>query len=91
MSKTFSIACTQCKKQLWIAQGHGYPIPTKLSFYSGEPETIEALENFLMDHFKHPLIFDENCESDLMDYEDMTPDVMTNRHDSGTVPRETPP
>lgn len=73
MSRTYSIACTQCKKSLWVAQGHGYPKPERLTFYSGEPETMRALTQFLIDHFQHPLVFDDNCEGGLDDYEDVTP------------------
>lgn len=74
MSKTYSIACTKCKQHLWVAQGNGYPTPTNMNFYSGEKKTMKALEQFFIDHFKHPLIFDDNCEGSLDDYDDVTPD-----------------
>jgi len=69
MSQTFSIACTQCKKHLWIAQasymdkfdGHLY----------GTKEYSKALFHFLMEHKGHPLIFDENCESDIIEFEEI--------------------
>jgi len=73
MSRTFSIACTKCKKSLWVAQGQGDPKPERLRFYRGV-ETIRALEHFLIEHFRHPLVFDEDCEGDLADYEDVTPE-----------------
>jgi hypothetical protein len=72
MSRTFSIACTQCRKSLWVAQGLGYPKPENLIFYSGA-EPILALEQFLLEHFQHPLVFDDNCEGEIEDYEDVTP------------------
>jgi len=73
MSRTFSIACTQCKKKLWVAQGQGDMKPERFIFYSGQPETMEALKQFLLEHFQHPLVFDDNCEGDLEDYDDVTP------------------
>lgn len=61
MSVTYSIGCTQCKKHIWVSQSN----QTRL--YDQE-ETFD----FLMAHKKHPLVFDENCESSTFDdYEEI--------------------
>jgi hypothetical protein len=59
MSRTFSIACMQCRVHLWIAQS-----TCGGSLYH-TPENIEALRKFLFDHVGHPLKFDDNCETDI--------------------------
>lgn len=69
MSQTFSIACTKCKKHLWIAQA-SYGDKHKGYLYSGKKYSV-ALFQFLMEHRGHPLIFDENCESDIVDFEEV--------------------
>lgn len=72
MSYIYSIACTQCKVKLWIAQGWGYEEITKLHLYSTE-EYLNSLKEFLQKHYRHPLIFDEGCESPLIeDYVDIS-------------------
>lgn len=69
MSKTYSIACTQCKKKLWIGQsGLGGEI-----LYYGEPKMMETLKDFLFTHAGHQLVFDENMDSDMCRYEDVAP------------------
>jgi len=69
MSQTFSIACTQCKKHLWIAQA-SYDNQFKGHLYSTKRHT-EALFIFLMKHRGHPLVFNENCEGDIADFEEI--------------------
>lgn len=52
MSTTYSIACKDCKKQLWVAQssqGRGY-------IYSGRND-LDALWKFLNEHLGHALVF----------------------------------
>lgn len=69
MSQTFSIACTKCKKHIWIAQA-SYGDKLKGHLYSAKKYS-EALFQFLMEHQGHPLIFDENCEGDIADFEEI--------------------
>lgn len=64
MSRTYSIGCRQCRKHLWIAQASG----GSTTLYTGEPHTMAALEAFLFKHRGHPLVFDENCESEVADW-----------------------
>lgn len=60
MSNTYSLACRDCKKHLWVAQkGGGQGI-----FYSGMPKIMEALRDFLFDHTGHNLLFGDNCNND---------------------------
>jgi hypothetical protein len=47
MSRSLFITCQDCKERLWIGQGMG-------SFYSGEPETMDALGKFLFKHETTP-------------------------------------
>jgi hypothetical protein len=61
MSQTYSIACTQCKCHLWIAQSSVY---TDIRVYT-KKEYMDALQAFLYEHRKHPLVFDDNCESQM--------------------------
>ena len=69
MSETYSIACTDCKKHIWIAQGsysdikNGHIYNSKL--YS------KALFEFLIDHKGHNLVFDKNCDIPIADYEEI--------------------
>jgi len=67
MSQTFSIACHDCKKHLWIAQvghkGRGYLYST--------PEHSRAQYLFFMEHRGHRLEFNENCESDIAEYDEV--------------------
>ncbi len=67
MSQTFSIGCQQCRKHLWIAQAGlgGYTL------YTDQPETMSALKDFLFEHIGHPLVFKENCESEMADWEEI--------------------
>jgi hypothetical protein len=69
MSDTFSIACRDCKKHLWIAQGSNRDKSVG-HLYTVKPRAA-ALYSFLREHQKHNLVFDENCESDIADYEEV--------------------
>lgn len=68
MSQTFSLVCHETKRQVWIGQGWG-----KMdSLYSGEPETMANLRDFLNDHLGKPLEFvccDTTSEA-VSDYEE---------------------
>jgi len=54
MSRTYSIACKDCRKSLWI--GGGRKSGPKC-IYTGEKETMAELEKFLFAHLGHSLIF----------------------------------
>jgi hypothetical protein len=60
MSQTFSLACRDCKKHVWIAQGH----KGNIHLYSGEKETMEMLKRFLETHTEHNLFFADNGNDD---------------------------
>ena len=55
MSRTYAIACTQCKKSLWIGQAGGGS--DQVYLYLGDGKTDAALEKFLSGHEGHPLVF----------------------------------
>ena len=62
MSQTHSIVCHKTKEMLWIGQGAG----DMAIFYSGEPETMEALRWFLVKNREQALNMvcdggDEDC------------------------------
>ena len=63
MSKTYSIACKQCKVHLWIGQGQD-----KMETLYTNKNTIFSLKLFLNSHRMHELIFDENCDSSIGDF-----------------------
>ena len=46
MSVCYYLVCHDCKKSLWVAQDG----LSGFSFYSGEPQTMKALRDFLADH-----------------------------------------
>jgi hypothetical protein len=66
MSTTYSIGCRQCRKHLWIAQSS----QESTTLYAGQNYT-PALKDFLFEHIGHPLVFNENCESELADWEEI--------------------
>lgn len=68
MSQTYSLVCHETRKRIWVGQGWG-----KMSvFYSGEPETMEALGMFLREHEGIPLVLLCNdIHEDVLDYEDV--------------------
>lgn len=49
MSRSLYITCQDCKQRLWVGQGYG-------SFYSGMPEVMEALREFLFKHETTPTV-----------------------------------
>lgn len=68
MSKTYSIACKDCRKHLWIGQG-SYNADQRRIYRTDRH--LKALLAFLFDHQKHNLLFDENCESEIGGYEEI--------------------
>lgn len=69
MSKTYSIGCFQCQKHLWIAQG--WDLAENSTLYVGEPHTVRALKAFLFEQCGHPLVFDDNRESKLANWDEI--------------------
>ena len=53
MSTTYDIYCEDCLECLWVGQGS----KTNPSFYTEEPDTMEALGRFLWKHENHELKF----------------------------------
>ena len=86
MSNTYSIGCRDCKKCLWIAQGSS----GNRALYSEEAHTMAALEAFLFEHQGHALVFDDNINSEILDWEKIkneqpAPSVIS-RHPAGVNP-----
>lgn len=71
MSATYSIACRDCRKHLWIAQGRGGGTSSVL--YLGEEKTMEALKAFLYAHVGHHLTFGDNCNGEIGEFEEIEP------------------
>lgn len=71
MSRTYSIGCRQCRCHLWIAQASGVTGQESTALYTGEPVTMSLLKDFLFEHRGHPLVFEENCESELGDWREI--------------------
>jgi hypothetical protein len=69
MSHTYSIACKDCKKHLWIAQGWGRNDGHLYTKYRKE------IYKFLFDHKGHNLLFDNNCESEISEIDDFGNDI----------------
>ena len=65
MSRTFSLVCHETKQKVWVGQGCGLMD----SFYSGEPETMKQLGDFLKTHEAKPLFLLCNDHHDeIIDY-----------------------
>lgn len=67
MSRTFVIACPETKQKFWIGQGSYNNMST---FYSGEPETMACLADFLNTHLGKSLIVVDSDDTlfDQLDY-----------------------
>ncbi len=74
MSQTFSIACTECKEHLWIAQGWWHVNKPFSGCLYTSPKHKKSLLDFFIKHKGHSLIFDENCESEIGDYKEIEMD-----------------
>jgi len=74
MSRTFSIACHDCKQHLWIAQSSA----GKGHIYIDELRK-KALYIFLMAHRGHTLVFDNNCEGVIVDYNEIEPEKLVHQ------------
>lgn len=74
MSDTFSIACTQCREHLWIAQG--WPrkdAPTNACHVYTADGHGQAMTDFFFRRLGHPLIFGNNCDYPILDYKEVGP------------------
>jgi len=69
MSQTYSIACKDCKKALWIAQG-SYSVKERGHVYTTQAHS-KALFAFFIAHEKHHLIFGVNVEEPIIDYDEI--------------------
>ncbi len=69
MSKTFSIACINCRESLWIGQ-KSYSPNSVGYIYTGK-ENLEYLRKFLFDHIEHNLIFKDNESLCVDDYKQL--------------------
>ena len=69
MSQTYSIACKDCEKSLWIAQG-SYSDKKKGYIYTTEKHS-KALFDFLIAHENHNLIFGVDVENPILDYDEI--------------------
>jgi hypothetical protein len=60
MSQTFSLACVETKKKIWVGQTScGGPF----RFYSGESDTMQRLRAFLAAHYEKPItLFHDDSE-----------------------------
>lgn len=68
MSQTWSLVCHETKKMIWIGQGTGSSMSC---FYTGEPNTMERLRQFLNEHKNKNLMFlCDDTDEDCMDYEE---------------------
>jgi hypothetical protein len=69
MSRTFNLACAQCKKSIWIGQaGSG---EERGHIYTGDQAVMAALNEFLWDHVGHSLVFCD--DTTLSDHEEIFP------------------
>lgn len=67
MSRSLNLTCDKCRQRIWIGQSS--------YLYFGEPETMKAMETFMVAHMFHPLrVIDDNDER-AMEGEDVTPNT----------------
>jgi len=71
MARTFEIACTDCAVTLWIGQR---PTGAERWYLYGAPNYTAALEDFLMAHKGHALLFDDSEVISLRDYKSLDDD-----------------
>jgi hypothetical protein len=82
MSRALYVTCQDCKERLWIGQGEG-------SFYSGDPEVMEALGKFLFTHettltTEHTLNFRDDNSDDAWYADDEWVRIDTNQQEEAT-------
>lgn len=68
MSRTYSIACHDCRIHLWIGQassGKGHLYST--------PENMRAMYDFMVHHEGHRLEYGNNCLPPIDEYEEIEP------------------
>lgn len=69
MSQTYSIACKDCQKHIWMAQARHSE--KKSGHVYTTPEHAKNLFEFLIDHEGHELLFGQNCDEPILDYEEV--------------------
>jgi hypothetical protein len=67
MSDSYNIACINCGDYVWIGQSQNSDPP--FCFYSGEPDTMQKLKEFLWKHMGHVLMMNE---SQMLEYMNIT-------------------
>lgn len=72
MSVEYDLVCEDCKETVWVAQDglSGY------TFYSGEPDTMRALGEFLYKHQNHRLEFRSGVNDGDIQYSDFEVSAM---------------
>ncbi len=76
MARTYGLACTECKRYVWIAQRG---VTDKTQIYDTE-EIREALKAFLFEHIGHPLVFEDTEPLSVDDYVDVTAEDESQSH-----------
>lgn len=73
MSTTWDLVCDETKQRLWIgqgfAEGESGPLPLG-TFYSGQPQTMHALKEFLRATAGKSLRLASEHDETAADYED---------------------
>ena len=69
MSRTFSVACKDCRVHLWIGQKSA----NKGHLYSGQGNLIR-LYNFFDEHEGHNLLYGNNCEGEISEFTEIESD-----------------
>jgi len=70
MSRTYELACRDCKKTLWIGQGWPDHKTEKPHLYKAD-KYMKALEKFLFDHQEHNLVFGDDERLETEDYKEI--------------------
>ena len=68
MSRTYNISCLECEKTLWIGQAGGGDKVGHIYIAGDYPK---KLADFLWAHEKHHLIFSQDCNDIVEDFEDV--------------------
>ena len=67
MSSTYALLCTECKQFIWIGQRTGFHVYV----YIDQRETMELLNDFLRRHENHNLVFCDDIDLDVTEYENV--------------------
>ena len=69
MSVDYGLACTECRVYVWIAQTGA----TGTTLYSGMPEVMTTLKQFLYGHKNHLLVFVDTQHLNDKGYKEIEP------------------